>query len=67
VAVATERDLLNAYPARHSHAGVVVTEDHLRRLIDDAIRQHEIRVALWSGLAGGVLLAGTWHAILMCR
>jgi hypothetical protein len=61
------RDLLNDYPARHSHAGVVVTEDHLRRLIDDAIRQHEIRVALWSGLAGGVLLAGTWHAILMCR
>jgi hypothetical protein len=44
-----------------------MSEQDLRRLIDDAIRQHELRVALWSGIAGAVLLGGTWHAILMCR
>jgi hypothetical protein len=42
-------------------------EDDLRQLINDAIRQHELRVALWSGLAGALLIGGTWHAILMCR
>ena len=35
--------------------------------IHQAIRQHELRVALWSGLGGAVLMAGTWHAILLCR
>jgi len=41
--------------------------DAITRAIDDAIRQHELRVAFWSGLLGAALLAGTWHAILLCR
>jgi hypothetical protein len=48
-------------------ATAAMSEQDMRRLIDDAIRQHELRVALWSGLAGALLLGGTWHAILMCR
>jgi hypothetical protein len=44
-----------------------MSEDDLKRMVDRAIRDHEIRVALWSGLAGAVLIGGTWHAILMCR
>jgi len=39
----------------------------IAKAIHDAIRQHELRVALWSGLLGAALLAGTWHAILLCR
>lgn len=35
--------------------------------IDRAIRRHELRVALVSGLLGVILLAGTWHAIWLCR
>ena len=42
-------------------------ESEVRGLIDQAIRDHELRVALWSGLLGTALLAGTWHAILLCR
>jgi hypothetical protein len=41
--------------------------DTITKAIDDAIRQHELRVALWSGLLGAVLMAGTWHAIWLCR
>tara|TARA_R110000772_G_scaffold148680_1_gene259253 strand:+ start:29 stop:163 length:135 start_codon:yes stop_codon:yes gene_type:complete len=44
-----------------------MTPEDIRKAIDDAIRQHELRVALWSGLMGAVLLAGTWHAILLCK
>ncbi len=44
-----------------------MTPEDITKAIDDAIRQHELRVALWSGLMGAVLLAGTWHAILLCR
>ena len=40
---------------------------HIQLLIDRAIREHELRVALWSGLLGALLMAGTWHAIWMCR
>jgi hypothetical protein len=40
---------------------------HVQELIDRAIREHELRVALWSGLLGLLLLAGTWHAIWLCR
>jgi hypothetical protein len=36
---------------------------HVQQLIDRAIREHELRVALWSGLLGLLLMAGTWHAI----
>jgi hypothetical protein len=42
-------------------------DEAIAKAIDDAIRQHELRVALWSGLLGTILLAGTWHAIAMLR
>lgn len=44
-----------------------MNEDQVRWLIHDAIRDHEIRVAVISGLFGALLLAGTWHAILLLR
>lgn len=44
-----------------------MTPEDITKAIDDAIKQHELRVALWSGLMGAVLLAGTWHAILLCK
>jgi hypothetical protein len=44
-----------------------MTPEDITKAIDDAIRHHELRVALWSGLMGAVLLAGTWHAILLCK
>lgn len=42
-------------------------QENIQQLIDRAIRAHEIRVALWSGLLGLIFTAGTWHAIWMCR
>lgn len=39
----------------------------MRRLIEDAIRDHEIRVAAISGVLGVLLMIGTWHAIWLCR
>jgi hypothetical protein len=44
-----------------------MSQEDVRLLIDRAIRDHEIRVAFWSGLDGVLLMAGTWHAIWMCR
>jgi hypothetical protein len=44
-----------------------MSQEDVRLLIDRAIRDHELRVAFWSGLAGALLIAGTWHAIWMCR
>ena len=44
-----------------------MSHDYVRNLVAAAIREHEARVALWSGLAGAVLMAGTWHAIWLCR
>jgi hypothetical protein len=44
-----------------------MVDEAIIKAIHDAIRQHELRVALWSGLMGAVLLAGTWHAILLCK
>jgi hypothetical protein len=44
-----------------------MVDEAIIKAIDDAIRHHELRVALWSGLMGAVLLAGTWHAILLCK
>lgn len=42
-------------------------EEQVRRLIEDAIRDHEIRVAAISGVLGVLLMIGTWHAIWLCR
>jgi hypothetical protein len=44
-----------------------MSQEDVRQLVDRAIREHELRVALWSGLMGAVLMAGTWHAIWLCR
>jgi len=43
------------------------SDDTLQRLVDDAIRRHEIRVAAWSGALGAALLLGTFHAIGLLR
>lgn len=42
-------------------------EDRVQQLIQEAIRDHEIRVAAISGALGMLLLAGTWHALLILR
>jgi hypothetical protein len=47
--------------------GAAMDDRRVQLLIDRAIREHELRVALWSGLLGLLLLCGTWHAIWMCR
>jgi hypothetical protein len=44
-----------------------MSPEDITKAIDDAIKQHELRVALWSGLLGLLLMAGTWHAIWLCR
>lgn len=44
-----------------------MAEEDVQRLIHQAIRAHEIRVAISSGILGILLIAGTWHAIWMCR
>ncbi len=52
-------------PSHRYPAGM--SQHDIEALINRAIREHELRVALWSGLLGAVLMAGTWHAIWMCR
>lgn len=47
--------------------GFAMSAEDIRKAIDDAIRQHELRVAFWSGLLGLLLMAGTWHAIWLAR
>jgi hypothetical protein len=47
--------------------GKAMSREDVQGLIDRAIREHELRVALWSGLAGALLMAGTWHAIWISR
>lgn len=42
-------------------------EERVRELIHEAIRDHEARVAAISGVLGMLLLAGTWHALLILR
>ena len=44
-----------------------MSREDVQRLVAAAIREHALRVALWSGLLGLVFTAGTWHAIWMCR
>lgn len=45
----------------------IVSQDEIQRLINSAIRDHEIRVAVVSGVMGALLLVGTWHAIWLLR
>jgi hypothetical protein len=44
-----------------------MSEEEIKPFVHRSIRDHEIRVALWSGLLGAIIMAGTWHAILLCR
>ena len=44
---------------------VIVERPEIEQLIKKAIREHELRVAIFSGITGLLLLAGTWHAILI--
>lgn len=44
-----------------------MSHEDVRDLVAAAIREHELRVALWSGLVGAALMGGTWHAIWLCR
>ena len=44
-----------------------MNQHEIEALIHRAIRAHELRVALWSGLLGALLMAGTWHAIWISR
>ena len=44
---------------------MIVNKCEVSRMIEKAIREHELRVAIVSGIGGLVLLAGTWHAILL--
>lgn len=44
-----------------------MTEDQVREIVAAAIREHELRVAVISGVLGSVLLAGSWHALWMLR
>ena len=44
-----------------------MSREDVRDLVTAAIREHELRVALWSGLLGAAVMAGTWHAIWLCR
>lgn len=40
-------------------------DDRLVRLVDEAIRRHEIKVAWASGVLGAALFAGIFHAIAL--
>ena len=40
-----------------------MTPQEIEALIDFKIRQHEVRVAIISGITGGAVVAGIFHAI----
>ena len=44
-----------------------MNKESVELLIAQAIRAHELRVAVWSGCLGAILLLGTWHAIWLSR
>jgi hypothetical protein len=46
---------------------VGMTEQQVKEIVAAAIREHELRVAVISGVMGSVLLAGSWHALWMLR
>lgn len=44
-----------------------MNQKEVESLIDSKIRQHEIRVAVLSGILGLALTAGTFHAIFLLK
>jgi hypothetical protein len=44
-----------------------MTEQQVKEIVAAAIREHELRVAVISGVLGSVLLAGSWHALWCSR
>ena len=44
-----------------------MTEEQVKKIVAAAIREHELRVAVISGVLGSVLLAGSWHALWLLR
>lgn len=42
-----------------------LSEEEIVRLIDDAIKRHEMRVAIASGALGAAFLIGIFHAIFL--
>jgi hypothetical protein len=44
-----------------------MTKEEILKLIESKIRQHEIRVALISGIIGLAVIAGIFHAIHLNR
>jgi hypothetical protein len=44
-----------------------MTEQQVKEIVAAAIREHELRVAVISGVLGSVLLAGSWHAVWLLR
>lgn len=42
-------------------------KEEIQAEIRQAILEHEIRVAFYSGVLGALLLAGTWHSIWLLR
>lgn len=42
-----------------------MTDKDIENLISHAIHKHELKVAIISGIFGLLLLAGTWHSILL--
>lgn len=44
-----------------------MTEEDVRQVVRIAIAAHKLRVAIFSGIGGMLLIAGTWHAIWICK
>lgn len=42
---------------------IPMTEQEIIKIIQTKIRNHEVRVAIVSGILGSVILAGIFHAI----
>ncbi len=46
---------------------MTLDERKVLQLIDEAVRAHELRVAMTSGALGAALLLGIFHAIYLLR
>lgn len=44
-----------------------MTPEEISALIDLKVREHEVRVAIISGIIGGVVFGGMFHAIYLLR